>query len=163
MTRLVLAVALAVGLLASSGAVAAAAPAPDGNLFGQAVGAPAPSSGGTAVPAPTPDSTGTLTLTNQDTGMTVQVTTGQTVVLSLAAGSGMQPWQVGTPDPNVLAPAPNTAATTTQGVTQSTFQAVGAGTTQLTASDRPSCAAGEMCPQFIIAYQVTVDVSDPNC
>jgi hypothetical protein len=88
-----------------------------------------------------------ITITNADEGKTLHIKVGGLVVVRLTAGSGMQPWNVVAPDPAVLAPAG-----------QQTYQAVGAGTAEIAATDRPSCPPGNICPQFIQAFKATVVV-----
>jgi hypothetical protein len=71
----------------------------------------------------------------------------------------MQNWAVQPPaDASVLIAIPNPAAAAAQGVTLASFRAAGTGTTNLTATDRPACAPGQACPQFIRAWRATITV-----
>jgi hypothetical protein len=100
-----------------------------------------------------------LTVTNADEGKTFTVKVGAVIDLDLKADSGMQPWQVQSPDANILQSIPNPAAAAAQGVTLRSFKAIGAGTTAIMATERPQCTPGQACPQFIRAWKVTVTVA----
>ena len=96
------------------------------------------------------------TLTNADNGSTVHYKVGDTIDVALNAASGFQNWQVAPPDPAILRPTINPAAAAVRGATLRAFQAVGAGTTSITASSEPTCSAGQACPQLVQGYRVTV-------
>ncbi|HEX6511945.1 MAG TPA: hypothetical protein VF157_06585 [Chloroflexota bacterium] len=96
-------------------------------------------------PAP---AAGTLTITNANEGQTLHAKVGWTVVVALTAGNGMQPWVVDPPPAAMLAPA---GAGTT-------YRAVAPGSLSITATDRPVCQPGQVCPHFIQAFKATVIV-----
>jgi len=97
-----------------------------------------------------------LTITIADEGKTFHVKLGATVNVILQADAGMDKWVIQPPDPAVLAPAANPPAGLD--VIANGFRAAGAGTATLSATDRPSCAPGQVCPRFIRAWRVTVVV-----
>jgi len=99
-----------------------------------------------------------LNLTNADDGMTFNVLCCQVIQLTLTAGSGMQPWQIAPPDGSILTSfPPATAAAPAQ--TVAAFQVIGTGQTAISATDRPACAPGQACPQFIQAFKVNITAS----
>ena len=100
-----------------------------------------------------------FTLTNDDDGKTLQVQVGQVVDVALRAGDSLENWEVGDPDPTVLAPTVHPAATAARGVTLRAFKAVGPGTTTISATDRPQCNSGEFCAQFILGFKAAVVVA----
>lgn len=99
------------------------------------------------------------TLTLSDDGTTVQITVGQTINLTLLAPDGMSLWEVQAPDPNVLVPVPNPAATAVRGATLRSFRAVGVGQTSITATSHPICGPGLACPDYLRLYRVTIVVT----
>lgn len=99
------------------------------------------------------------TLTNADTGKTVQIRVGQTIDLSLRAASGFQNWVVAPPNAAVLMPAADPAAAAVRGVTLRAFLAAAAGQTAITATSKPTCTSGQACPQLVQGFNVTVVVS----
>lgn len=103
-----------------------------------------------------------VTITQADDGNSFQLLLGQVADVVLKAEQGMQDWQIDQPDPNVLAPSVNTAATTAQGVTLRSFKAVGPGTATISATDRAACPPGQACPHFVRAFRATVLVADAN-
>ena len=103
--------------------------------------------------------TPSVTITNADAGNTINVSLETVISVSLTAGSGMENWHIDQPDPAVLTPIVNPAATVTPGVTLTWFKVVGTGTAMVSASDRPSCQPGSVCPQFIQAFSVSLVVS----
>lgn len=98
------------------------------------------------------------TLTNADTGKTVQIRVGQTIDLSLRAASGFQNWVVAPPNAAVLMPAADPAAAAVRGVTLRAFLAAAAGQTAITATSKPTCTSGQACPQLVQGFNVTVVV-----
>jgi hypothetical protein len=98
------------------------------------------------------------TITNTDIGSTVHIQVGDTIDLALKAANSFQNWEVAVPDATVLKPIANPAAAAARGMTLRTFQAVGAGQTDVTATSKPSCVAGQACPQLVQGFRVTVVV-----
>ena len=98
------------------------------------------------------------TLTNADAGKTVTFKVGDTIDLALKAANGFDNWEVATPDAAILRPTVNPAAAAVRGATLRAFQAVGVGTTAITATSKPTCLAGQACPQLVQAFKVTVVV-----
>lgn len=123
---------------------------------------PAASVGTTSVPSMTLAAPSALrpklTLTNTDAGSTVHIQVGDTIGLALEAANGFQDWVVSPPDGAVLKPIVNPAAAAARGTTLRAFQAVGAGQTGITATSRPTCVAGQACPQLVQGFKVTVVV-----
>jgi hypothetical protein len=78
------------------------------------------------------------------------------VLVILTASNGMRPWAITTPDPAILAPAANPPAGA--GQTALGYRAAAPGTAEIMATDRPACAPGQACPQFIVAFRATVVV-----
>lgn len=98
------------------------------------------------------------TLTNADAGSTYHLQLGETIDLALRAGTGFQNWEVSAPDATVLKATVDPAAAAARGMTLRAFQAVGAGQTDIAATSKPSCVAGQACPQLIQGFRVTVVV-----
>jgi len=97
-------------------------------------------------------------LTNADAGKTVNFKVGDTIDLALRAANGFDNWQVAMPDAAILMPTVNPAAAAVRGATLRAFQAVGVGTAAITATSKPTCPAGQACPQLVQAFKVTVVV-----
>lgn len=99
------------------------------------------------------------TITEADNGMTVQMAVGAVAMLALRAPLGSDPWQVHTPDPQILMPVAPPGMTAVPGTTIQTYRAVGAGQTAITAESRPHCDPGKACAQVIQGFHVTVVVT----
>lgn len=99
-----------------------------------------------------------ISITEADNGKTFHAAIGAVITISLQAANGMQNWSVETTDRAILSLIANPAATAARGVTLKSFKAVGKGTAVITASDRPICNPGQICPQFIQGWRVTVIV-----
>jgi hypothetical protein len=81
-------------------------------------------------------SAGLVTLTEQDSGRTVRVARGTTIVVRLDGGQ-VAPWSAAdTSDGTVVR---RTSATTGEGSSRATFRAVGDGTANLSAAAHPRC------------------------
>ena len=98
-------------------------------------------------------------ITNADNGKTIQYKVGERFALALRAAQGFEDWQVGKPDPRILQPTVNPAAAAARGVTLLAYEAVGAGQTDITATGRPICQAGQACPAIVQGFKVTVVVT----
>jgi hypothetical protein len=94
-------------------------------------------------------------ITRSDGDRTVSLGLGRTIVLVLATpgGNWSAPSEIGT---HVLSPlgAPSRSG---GGVTV-IYRAAQPGTTTLRALERPVCAPGRMCPQFVLLWQVRIRV-----
>jgi hypothetical protein len=101
----------------------------------------------------------TRTITEADNGMTVQVAVGAVIAIALRAPPGSDPWQVHSPDPQIVMPLASPAATAVTGMTAQAYRAVGAGQTAITAESRPHCDPGKACAQVIQGFRVTVVVT----
>ncbi|MHB8647185.1 MAG: hypothetical protein ACYDAR_15470 [Thermomicrobiales bacterium] len=99
------------------------------------------------------------TITNADNGGTVQIHVGDRISLALTAPSGSDPWQVASPDPQILKSVPHPGAAAVQGVTLQAFLAVGPGQAAIMATDRIHCTAGQSCAGAIQGFRVTVIVA----
>ena len=78
------------------------------------------------------------------------------VLLDLKADQGMTAWQVQPVDAAVLSVA--STPPVAQGETKQLYRAAGPGTATISATSRPVCNPGQICPQFIRAWRVTVVV-----
>ena len=109
-----------------------------------------------ARPAPRPAATNAgprRELTLADTGQTIVLRVGQTVALDLGRA---QDWSPRSGNAAVLARVPGIAPT--RGLL-GVFRAVAPGVTTVTAVGRPRCAAGALCPMYILRFQATVRVT----
>lgn len=103
-------------------------------------------------------SAATLRVTLADQGKSLSASIGTTVDVDLQAAPGMQNWVVTAPSPAILQPVVNPAATAIRGATLRAYKAIAPGTAVITATDRPACAPGRACPQFIQGFRVTIVV-----
>ena len=104
-----------------------------------------PAGGGAPTPAPS-------RVTQDDNGKTITMHVGDTFLLALG---DQQQWDAQVADQTVLARVPNVMVVRgAQGI----YRALKAGTTTLTATGKPNCAAGQVCAMYIIAFHVTVQV-----
>lgn len=112
-------------------------------------------------PSATPATSGSLNLTNADELKTFQVKKGDTIKLTLVPMNGMENWVFDKPDPKILSIISDSDTKTynDEVVESSAYQVVGSGTTKITASDRPQCDPGQICPNFILGFQVTINSS----
>ena len=109
-------------------------------------------------PSPTPSQASQVTVTEQDHAAALHV--GQRLELILHANNGMANWaNVKSSDPTVLAPVVDTKATAVVGVTIAAFQALRAGTAQVTATGSPKCPPNAMCPMYVALYSLKVTVT----
>jgi hypothetical protein len=93
-------------------------------------------------------------------GQTVHLRAGSNVDVALRQQPGLTPWSaVATSDRSILMPVVNTRGTAVRGMTLASFQAVRAGTAQLTSNAGPDCSPGVACAQFERVFRVTVVVS----
>ncbi|MGH7608370.1 MAG: hypothetical protein ACREOD_00275 [Candidatus Dormibacteria bacterium] len=131
------------------------------------LGLGAPGAGPSASPPPSspaspgPPPANAIVLTAADSGSTVQLQLGQTLVLELD-GSSSSPWR-GPSDsaPTVLAPRPVLApASLPAGSVYEEYSAVTAGTARLSAVRVPSCASQTPgCEVLELGFFAVVDVS----
>ena len=119
------------------------------------VASPQPTIGAPGPPQPA------FTLMNADDGKTFHLKVGQLIYLALQANQGMDNWVVQNPDPAILTPAVNPGAAAVRGATLRAFAAAAPGTATISATDKATCPPGQACPQFVVAWKVTV-VVDPN-
>lgn len=98
------------------------------------------------------------TVTNADAGKTFQIQVGDVIDVDLQARSGFENWQIAPPNSAILTPTVNPAAAAVRGATLRAFRAVGAGQTDITATDLPICAAGQACPQVVQGFKATIIV-----
>ena len=109
-------------------------------------------------PTPTPAQPGQVTVTEQDHTATVHA--GQRLELVLHAANGMSNWtNVKSSDATVLVPVVDTKATAVVGVTLAAFQALRAGTAEITATASPKCPPNAACPMFVALYSLKVTVT----
>jgi len=112
-----------------------------------------PETGASPTGSPSPGATAQgLVVTSSDEGATVHLALGQRFTLELGTA---QDWTVEVADGQVIrliagAPLPVGA----QGI----YEAAAAGTTTLNASGKAHCAAGTICPLYIIDFSVTIVV-----
>jgi hypothetical protein len=106
----------------------------------------------TTAPA-TPATGQTITITPEDNGQTFHINVGDRVVVKM--GDTLD-WSVDLDPPGILVPVPG-VGTLARGV-QGIYEAVQPGTVTLTATGRPYCRSGQVCPQFIQVVQVTIIV-----
>jgi hypothetical protein len=109
---------------------------------------------GNGAPSPTKQ-----TITEADSGKTVQLRVGDVLIVALRAPEGYQNWQLAVPDARLLMPMVNPAAAAARGVTLRSFRAAGAGQTDLTATTIPACATGPACPRVVRQFDVKVAVT----
>ncbi len=114
---------------------------------------PMPGAGGGAQPV-----TGVLTLGNQNNGGTFCVRPGERVMVYLR-GTLARQWAPIRSDSGALAPVPSGALSLPVGVTGAAFLAARPGTAHLT-SDRPVCSSGPVRCDALLAFRVTVIVSE---
>jgi predicted secreted protein len=100
------------------------------------------------------------TITDADNGATVQVAVGDDIALVLHAPPGADPWQIRSPEPQILAPLTQ-PGTATPGVTVQTYRAVGPGQAAITAESRPHCSTGGAFPGVIQGFRVIIVVAAP--
>jgi hypothetical protein len=136
-------------LIAACGGGSGSAPAASG---GSGAGGPAASGSTALAPA--------ATISVADDRKTVQLRVGQVVDVALKADEGMDTWQVSASDPAVLTAIVNPAAAAVKGMALQTYKAVGSGTAELTATDRPACNPGQACSHLIRAFKATVVVAN---
>jgi len=121
-------------------------------------------SSGTLPSSSSPSQNGTsalqpaATITNADENKTLHVKVGQVVDVALKAANGMDSWAVANPDPAILAPTVDPAAAAARGMTLRAFKAAGAGTADLSATDRPLCNPGQVCSHLVQGFKATVVV-----
>ena len=90
-------------------------------------------------------------VTLDDNGKTITMHVGETFLLAL----GDQSWDVQVADQSVLARVPNVMVVRgAQGI----YRALKAGTTTVTATGKPNCAAGQVCAMYVIGFHMTVQV-----
>jgi hypothetical protein len=117
-----------------------------------------PSAAGTAdakSPPPSTSAPGPATpreVTAAQNETTLHLSVGERFELALGSG---QTWKVTVENPSVVAPV---VGTTLPAGVQGIFEAKAAGTTVVSALGRASCAPGSMCPQYVIAFTITVVV-----
>ena len=114
---------------------------------------PMPGAGGAAQPV-----TGVLTLGNQNNGGTFCVRPGERVMVYLR-GTLARQWAPIRSDSGALAPVPSGVLSLPVGVTGAAFLAARPGTAHLT-SDRPVCSSGPVRCDALLAFRVTVIVSE---
>jgi hypothetical protein len=95
----------------------------------------------------------TITITPDDNGQTFNINVGDRVVVKM--GDTLK-WTVDLDPQGILVPVPG-VGTLARGV-QGIYEAVQPGTVTLTATGRPDCSSGQVCPQFIQEVQVTIIV-----
>lgn len=135
-----------------------------GRLGGSSAASPSPSalSGATS---PGPNQTGPAgnpadSLTEADSGRTLQVHKGDRLSIALREPAGFSPWsRMASSDGTVLLPVVDTRAAAVRGVTIGSFQAVAPGTAQLTSSATQDCPQGAACTALARGWTVTVQVS----
>ena len=109
-------------------------------------------------PSPTPKPTGQVTATEKDHVATLRV--GQRLEVVLHAPNGMSNWaNVRASDSTVLAPTVDTKAAAPLGVTIAAFQALRAGTVEVTATASPKCPPNAACPMYVAVYSLKVTVT----
>jgi hypothetical protein len=144
------------GLLA--GAALALALAACGSAGGGTSPSPTPSQAPPVATTPAPGFD--VLITDTDTDVTARI--GQRIEVYLRARPGMSPWAaVRSTDSSVLAAVP-TGILAPRGVTIAGFQAVGLGTTTVTAYAAPVCGPGVACPAYAILFSVRVTVLAPS-
>lgn len=116
-----------------------------------------PDTGGTCVPdqaaATVPDwAQGMTVITQASQGQTVELAKDERFAVEL--GDSLD-WTLSWDPDGAITRVPNSIDT---GGFQGIYEADTAGTATLTANGRPVCAAGEMCPQFIVNVTVRFDV-----
>jgi predicted secreted protein len=105
--------------------------------------------GGAARPSPVPS----VVVTEADSGHTVQLPAGSTALLRL---SSRHTWSA----PRVTGGAVRLASGPGGGpdYEEWTISAVSAGQATVSAAGRPRCTPGQICPQLVIAFSVTIAV-----
>jgi MYXO-CTERM domain-containing protein len=96
----------------------------------------------------------TITITQQDSGRTFNVSLNQQVIVQLGATLD---WSVSYQPQGILLAVPG-VNTLTRG-TQAILYAAAPGTATITAQGRAICTAGQPCPQFVTQFQATVIVA----
>ncbi len=101
---------------------------------------------------------GAVCVTERAGGHTLQLTEGWTLTVRLGASGRVfsAPRQDGDALQALGAPKREGAEVV------SVFRAVKAGTSQLRATERPLCRAGQACPQYIVLWTLTVRVERPS-
>lgn len=92
------------------------------------------------------------TLTESDNNTTITVPVGDSIELKLPTDLT---WDVSISNASVLKRPPVALATDVQGL----WDANAAGESVITANGTPQCNTGEACPQFIVHFQTTVEVT----
>jgi hypothetical protein len=117
---------------------------------------PSPSPSGEPPVATTPAPGFDVLITDLDRDVTLHA--GQKIEVFLRASPGMSLWaNIRSADSSVLAAVP-TGILAPRGVTVAGFQAVGVGTTTITAYAAPVCGPGVACPAYAILFSVRVTV-----
>lgn len=93
-----------------------------------------------------------VTITQADDRKTVDLKVGQSFILKL----GNMSWNTTVSDPSIISAGP--IVPEPLGV-QGTYIAKKVGTTMLESQGRPICNDGEMCAQYIVDFQVTLNVT----
>ena len=117
---------------------------------------PAPVGGnGTVASAPCAIRAGSVCVTERAGGHTLQLTEGWMLTVRLGASGRVfsPPHQDGDTLQALGAPTHEGAEVV------SVFRAVRTGTSQLRATERPLCRAGQACPQYLVLWTLTVRVS----
>ena len=104
--------------------------------------------------APSTDSIG-----DADEGKTLTFHVGDVVSVALHQQQGFQPWSnLDSTNHAVLVPKVDTRRAAAKGVTLGLFDAVSAGTAQITAYTGMDCSPGAACPALARVWTVTVQV-----
>jgi len=110
--------------------------------------------GSTPSPTPSPQ----VEVTDQDHAATLRV--GERLEVVLHAPNGMSSWtHPKSSDESVLTPVVDTKATAPIGVTVAAFQALKAGSADVTATASPKCPPGAACPMYVAFYSLKVTVT----
>jgi hypothetical protein len=91
-------------------------------------------------------------------GRPVTVTTGQRLIVTLHAESGMNNWiGLRSSDTSLLKPIPIDVMVP-KGATVAAFQAVSPGQVMVTAVASPACSPAQACPAYVMLYSLQVTV-----
>jgi hypothetical protein len=105
---------------------------------------------------PTPVSTKTVILTNSSNGSSVVASKGELIVVELSGGKLR--WSTAQAIQSTPVLVLVSGSTSTTGSSTTVFRVANYGTAQINATGYPICAAGKVCPQFVVLWQATVVV-----
>jgi hypothetical protein len=139
-------------------AVAAAAAVAIAAVLAAAFGATA--GPGTVAAGPPPTSTGrSLLLTTSNDGTSLKAQPGELVIVRLL-GRGSMRWSTIQVSQTGAVLVRNSGSLSEDGTSTAVFDVAHDGTARLSAAGRPNCSPDVPCPQYIVLWRASVNVTD---